>query len=65
LSLAEREVFREHVPKQMSACVALSDFCFQVRSFEGEEDAQAEKNLMIMLFIDCVCSFWIAPNTHD
>jgi len=49
----------------MSACVAFSDFCSQVRFFEGEEDAKAEKSLMIMLFIDCVCSFSIAPNTHD
>jgi hypothetical protein len=65
LSLAEKEVFREHVAKQMSACVALSDFSSQVLFFEGEEDAKAEKSLMIMLFIDCVCSFSIAPNTHD
>jgi len=49
----------------MSACVALSGFCSQVRFFESEEYAKAEKSLMIMLFIDCAYSFSIAQNTHD
>ena len=49
----------------MSACVAPSGFCSQVRFFEGGEDAKAGKRLMIMLVTDCVYSFSIAPNTHD